>query len=517
MTTDEIIEKCFFESNNCGYLLTTAPTLTASPRASAIYLSWNQLAGSDNVTIYWRESTGFEGSPAAPTASDNTINTVDNQTAYYLANLDPTKYYHFVIKANNRNGSSNTSSIVSNIQPLNARFRSTSMNYGTLTYINGEGKLWVRGNNWFPSQGGNAEIYFSPRTSDRGEEVAINVDNISNAMVVGSGSNKISALLNDGSVYHFHTNNPTLHWDTYNTEVTPTNIPGGTTIVDMRHNSGSVYYLLSDGTILSKGRNDHGQLGNGTTTDETGSTGVFVSGINTATQISTGSVHACALLTNGQVWCWGRGTLGELGDALDATSSSPVQVSLPTNTATMIDGNYRDTIAIMADGTAYGWGENRGSKLRCSTDTTNVLSPIRVSGLSNIIDIAVTRETSHFLEDSDGDGRGTLYSCGRFNKNYDLTNNAAFRTFNDNNGDINYVASWSGAGSALIADEYHNRLIQIDGELYTLLLIRDDLTLMGIGRSYYKELSIVDYNYANRMMIFTEELNPIESTNPTGD
>ena len=123
---------------------------------------------------------------------------------------------------------------------------------------------------------------------------------------------------------------------------------------------------------------------------------MFVSGINTATQISTGSVHACALLSNGQVWCWGRGTLGELGDGLDATSSSPVQVSLPTNTATMIDGNYRDTIAIMADGTAYGWGENRGSKLRCSTDTTNVLSPIpfdflHLSGLSNIIDIAVTQ------------------------------------------------------------------------------------------------------------------------------
>ena len=55
----------------------------------------------------------------------------------------------------------------------------------------------------------------------RVEEVAINVDSISNAMVVGSGSNKISALLDNGSVYHFHTNNPTsLHWDTYNTEVT---------------------------------------------------------------------------------------------------------------------------------------------------------------------------------------------------------------------------------------------------------------------------------------------------------
>ena len=116
---------------------------------------------------------------------------------------------------------------------------------------------------------------------------------------------------------------------------------------------------------------------------------MFVSGINTATQISTGSVHACALLTNGQVWCWGRNKLSGNGD--DATSSSPVQVSLPTNTATMIDGNYRDTIAVMANGTAYGWGENRGSKLRCSTDTTNAISPISVSGLSNIIDIAVTQ------------------------------------------------------------------------------------------------------------------------------
>ena len=56
-----------------------------------------------------------------------------------------------------------------------------------------------------------------------------------------------------------------------------------------------------------------------------------------------------------------------------------------------------------------------------------------------------------------------------------------FRTFNDNNGDINYVASWSGAKLSynLIADEYHNRLIQIDGELYTLLLIRDSPYLDG--------------------------------------
>ncbi len=517
MTTDEVIEKCFFESNNCGYLLTTAPSLTASPRASSIYLSWNQLVGSDNATIYWRSSSGFEGSPATPTASDNTINTADNQTSYFLANLDPTKYYHFVIKANNRNGSSNVSSIVSNVQPLNARFRSTSVNSNTLVYINRDNELWVRGNNWSPSEGGNAEIYLSPRTSNFGEPNSVHADSISNASVVGAGLNKISALLDNGTVYHFHTNNSSLFWDSYNTETTPTNIPGGTTIVDMRHSLKAVYYLLSDGTILAKGRNHVGQLGNGTTTDETGSTGVFVSGINSAIQIAVGIQHACALLSNGQVWCWGDGDKGELGDGLDTDSSTPVQVSLPTNTATMIDGTYNDTFALMSDGTVYGWGENRSGKIKCSSDNSQVLSPERVSGLSNIIDIAVGYETVHLLEDDDNDGRGTLYTCGRANKNYDLTNNAAFRFWNDNNADINYIASYNGTGNAIKADEYNNRIIQIDADRYALLLIRDDLVLMGIGQSNHKQFSTTDNNGANRMVIFDDNLQPIESTNDPSD
>jgi hypothetical protein len=147
-------------------------------------------------------------------------------------------------------------------------------------------------------------------------------------------------------------------------------------------------------------------------------------------------------------------------------------------------------------------------------DNSQVLSPERVSGLSNIIDIAVGYETVHLLEDDDNDGRGTLYTCGRANKNYDQTNNAAFRFWNDNNGDINYISSYNGVGNAIKADEYNNRLIQIDGDRYSLLLIRDDLTLMGIGQSQHKQFSITDNNGANRMVIFDDNLQPIESTNP---
>ncbi len=64
------------------------------------------------------------------------------------------------------------------------------------------------------------------------------------------------------------------------------------------------FIYLSDGTIRTRGDNMYGQLGNGNNTNNT-TTSETVSGISTATKIVTGQWHACALLSNGQVWCWG--------------------------------------------------------------------------------------------------------------------------------------------------------------------------------------------------------------------
>ena len=65
---------------------------------------------------YWRASGGaFEGTPTAPTSSNNVINTANGQTGYLLTGLTSGHYYHFVIKANNKNGSSPVSSVVGNV------------------------------------------------------------------------------------------------------------------------------------------------------------------------------------------------------------------------------------------------------------------------------------------------------------------------------------------------------------------------------------------------------------------
>jgi alpha-tubulin suppressor-like RCC1 family protein len=82
--------------------------------------------------------------------------------------------------------------------------------------------------------------------------------------------------------------------------------------------------VLAVGTVKCWGSNDHGQLGNGTTSDSTSP--VTVSGITNATKISAGSYHACAVLSGGAVKCWGYNRDGELGNGDLGYSSTPVGV-----------------------------------------------------------------------------------------------------------------------------------------------------------------------------------------------
>ena len=69
----------------------------------------------------------------------------------------------------------------------------------------------------------------------------------------------------------------------------------------------------SNGTVRCWGDNGYGQLGNGTFTIS--SSPVQVSAISTATQISAGGSHTCALLSDGTVRCWGYNGYGELGNS----------------------------------------------------------------------------------------------------------------------------------------------------------------------------------------------------------
>jgi alpha-tubulin suppressor-like RCC1 family protein len=96
-----------------------------------------------------------------------------------------------------------------------------------------------------------------------------------------------------------------------------------------------------DGQIDCWGRNDYGQLGGGSgKPDATASpvrvaqpimvgpnnTSVAVPGV-TYTAVAAGRRHACALATDGWVYCWGSDVLGALGDQFQAlTQNRPIRV-----------------------------------------------------------------------------------------------------------------------------------------------------------------------------------------------
>ena len=76
---------------------------------------------------------------------------------------------------------------------------------------------------------------------------------------------------------------------------------------------------LPDGTAQCTGRNQFGQLGNGTT-DNSSVLGA-VSNLSTATHVSAGDEFGCALLADGTARCWGLGEKGQRGDGTYTTIS----------------------------------------------------------------------------------------------------------------------------------------------------------------------------------------------------
>jgi alpha-tubulin suppressor-like RCC1 family protein len=149
-----------------------------------------------------------------------------------------------------------------------------------------------------------------------------------------------------------------------------------------------ICFVITGGTIKCLGLNANGQLGGGSASPyET--TPVTVAGLGgTATQVTMGASHTCALLTDQTVRCWGSGLNGELGNSVSANSLTPVTVT-GINTAIHIAASYYYTCAILADGTGRCWGLNTNGKLgNNSTVATN--SPVVVSGLTNAIKIAAS-------------------------------------------------------------------------------------------------------------------------------
>lgn len=142
------------------------------------------------------------------------------------------------------------------------------------------------------------------------------------------------------------------------------------------------------GTMYCWGLNNNGQLGNGTTTDALSPTIVPMTGALSGkkfVQVATGMDMTCGLTADNLLFCWGRNDSGQLGNGTTTSSATPVAVTmsgaLSGKTIRSISTGFAYQVCATAtDNTAYCWGRNTYGEIGNNT-TTNANAPVAVQGL----------------------------------------------------------------------------------------------------------------------------------------
>ncbi len=159
------------------------------------------------------------------------------------------------------------------------------------------------------------------------------------------------------------------------------------------------------------GYNASGQLGDGTTVSESrlpkavDATGAL-SG-KTLLAISSNSKHTCVIASDSQIYCWGDGEHGKLGNNLISGTNVPVSIEknsilLNKKIKKISVGGFGHVCAIVSDDKPYCWGYNYTGQLGNGTKATSRIPvAVNMSG-------ALSGKT---IKQIDTGNAGSGYSC----------------------------------------------------------------------------------------------------------
>ena len=116
--------------------------------------------------------------------------------------------------------------------------------------------------------------------------------------------------------------------------------------------------ILSDGGVKCWGRNNNGQLGVSTATTYSMIPANTLNLGGTVSQISCGGEHTCAIMSTGDVKCWGSNSYGKIGSGVSSSYALPVSVDIGTGrTAVQIISGERYNCVLMDNSLVKCWGQ----------------------------------------------------------------------------------------------------------------------------------------------------------------
>ncbi|MEC7351103.1 MAG: putative Ig domain-containing protein, partial [Candidatus Thermoplasmatota archaeon] len=134
--------------------------------------------------------------------------------------------------------------------------------------------------------------------------------------------------------------------------------------------------LLDDGDVVCWGRNNAGQLGT-TGGDKDTPQAINLGTGRTATSIYAGGNYNCAILDDASVKCWGQNDQGQLGIGTSSNTNTPTTVaSFGTGrTAVALATAFKTVCALLDDGSVKCWGDRADGLLGNGGSTTDLDSP----------------------------------------------------------------------------------------------------------------------------------------------
>ena len=198
---------------------------------------------------------------------------------------------------------------------------------------------------------------------------------------------------------------------------------------------------------MAWGNNNHGQLGNGGTTDELSPVQIFASGV---ASVAAGYWSSHALKTDGSLWSWGDNYVGQLGDGTTTDRDTPKCI-FDAGIAFVTSGPWH-TLAIKTDCSLWGWGGNGFCTLGIGSNIGGNPELLPIPIMKGVVSVA-GHDTHSLAAKKDG----SLWIWGGDNFCGELGGPYCF---------VDPVCIWESGAASVEAGIYRSVIVKKDGSLW---------------------------------------------------